>query len=198
MKRLLIVLVSIVAILTFFSFMGSLSNHSALAIDRTPKENKTKEKEEPVENPALRQAQGGEQSRTTEGGAESKEYEKTEVKEGEAEGNVPLEKESEKTEKKTMGEKKAKETVPEKVTKWLKSLEKQKAEEKYDYFIDKNNNGIDDRLERKSKEPVSPPAIRPIPKEEKPKEVTPSTKKTGEEKKIREAPKEKETKKQRK
>lgn len=185
MKRLLIILVSIVAILTFFSFIGSLSNHSALAIDRSPKENKTKEKEEPVENPA-------------EGGAESKEYEKTEVKEGEAEGNVPLEKESEKTEKNTIGEKKAKETVPEEVTKWLKSLEKQKAEEKYDYFIDKNNNGIDDRLERKSKEPISPPAIRPVPKEKQPTQVTPSTKKTGEEKKIREAPKEKETKKQRK
>ncbi len=185
MKRSLFVFVSIVAILAFFSFMVSLSNHSALAIDRTPKENQTKEGEEPVENPAK-------------GGAESKEYEKTEVKEGEAEGNLPLEKESEKIEKNTIGEKKTKETVPEKVTKWLKSLEKQKAEEKYDYFIDKNNNGIDDRLEKKSKEPVSPPAVRPVPEEKQPKEVTPPTKKTGEEKKNKETPKEKETKKQRK
>jgi hypothetical protein len=185
MKRLLIILVSIVAILTFLSFMVSLSNHSALAIDRTPKENKTKEKEEPVENPA-------------EGRAESKEYEKTEVKEGKTEGITVPEKESEQIEKKTTGEKKTKETVPEKVTKWLKSLEKQKAEEKYDYFIDKNNNGIDDRLEKKSKEPVSPPAIRPVPEEKQPKEVTPSTKEAGEQKKTREAPKEKETKKQRK
>jgi hypothetical protein len=157
MKRLLIVFVTMVFLLAFFSF--------TLAIDRTPKENNTTKE--------------------------------TEVKEGEAEGNLPLEKEGEKIEKKTTGEKKAKETIPEKVTKWLKSLEKQKAEEKYDYFIDKNNNGIDDRLEKKSKEPVSPPAVRPVPKEKQPKEVTPPTKKTGEEKKIREAPKEKETKKQR-
>jgi hypothetical protein len=185
MKRLLIVFVAMVFLLAFLSFMVSLSNHSALAIDRSPKENQTKEKEEPVENPA-------------EGGTESKEYEKTEVKEGESEGNLPLEKESEKIEKKTIGEKKAKETVPEKVTKWLKSLEKQKSEEKYDYFIDKNNNGIDDRLEKKSKEPVSPPAVRPVPEEKQPKEVTPPTKKTGEEKKIKETPKEKETKRQRK
>jgi hypothetical protein len=177
MKRFLIVFVAVVFLLVFFSFMMSWSNHFALAIDRTPKENNTKEKEEP---------------------AESKEYEKTEVKEGEAEGNLPLEKESGKIEKKTIGEKKAKETVPEKVTKWLKSLEKQKAEEKYDYFIDKNNNGIDDRLERKSKEPISPPAIRPVPKEKQPTEATPSTKETGERKKTRETPKEKETKKQRK
>jgi vacuolar-type H+-ATPase subunit I/STV1 len=177
MKRLLIVFVSIATILTFFSFMASLSNHSALAIDRTPKENKTKEREEP---------------------AESKEYEKTKVKEEKTEGITVPEKEGEKIEKKTTGEKKTQETVPEKVTKWLKSLEKQKAEEKYDYFIDKNNNGIDDRLERKSKEPISPPAIRPVPKEKQPTEATPSTKETGERKKTRETPKEKETKKQRK
>jgi hypothetical protein len=177
MKRLLIVFIVMVFLLAFFSLVVNWSNHSALAIDRAPKENKTKEKEEP---------------------AESKEYEKTEFKEGESEGNLSLEKESEKIEKKTIGEKKAKETVPEKVTKWLRSLEKQKAEEKYDYFIDKNNNGIDDRLEKKSKEPVSPPAVRPVPEEKQPKEVTPSTKEAGEKKKIREAPKEKETKKQRK
>jgi hypothetical protein len=164
MKRLLIVFVSIITILAFFSL--------ALAIDRTPKENKIKEVEEPVENP-------------TEGGAASKEYEKTEVKEGKAGGITAPEKESEK-----IGEKKAKETIPEKVTNRLKSLEKQKTEEKYDYFIDKNNNGIDDRLERKSKEPVSPPSIRPIPKDEKPKEVTPSIKKTSEKKKTGETPKE--------
>jgi preprotein translocase subunit SecF len=185
MKRFLIVFVAVVFLLVFFSFMMTWSNHFALAIDRTPKENNTKEKEEPVENPA-------------EGGAESKEYENTEVKERKTEGNAVSEKETEKIEKNTIGEKKTKETVPEKVTKWLKSLEKQKAEEKYDYFIDKNNNGIDDRLEKKSKEPVSPPAVRPVPEEKQPKEVTPSTKESGEKKKTREAPKEKETKRQRK
>ncbi|KPK74698.1 MAG: hypothetical protein AMJ89_05605, partial [candidate division Zixibacteria bacterium SM23_73] len=89
---------------------------SALAIDRTPKDSKAKEKEKP---------------------AGLKEYEKTEVKEGKAKGSNTPEGKSEELKSKTKGE----ETIPEKLTKWLNSREKRKAKEKYDYFIDKNNNG---------------------------------------------------------
>lgn len=162
MKRFLIGFVAILTLWAFFS--------SALAIDRTPKESKAKEKEKP---------------------AELKEYEKTEVKEGKAKGIISPEKKGEKIKSKTKGEG----TVSEKLTEWLKYREKRKAKEKYDYFIDKNNNGIDDRLERKSKEPISPPAIRPMPKEKQPTKPAPSIKETGEKKKIKETPKEKEVKK---
>ena len=162
MKRFLIAFVAILTLLAFFS--------SALAIDRTPKDSKAKEKEKP---------------------AGLKEYEKTEVKEGKAKGSNTPGGKSEKIKSKTKGE----ETVPEKLTKWLNSREKRKAKEKYDYFIDKNNNGIDDRLERKSKEPISPSAIHPVPKEKQPTKPAPSIKETGEKKKSKEAPKEKEVKK---
>ena len=165
MKRFLIGFVAILTLLAFFSF--------ALAIDRTPKDSKTKEKEKP---------------------AELKEYEKTEVKEGKGKGIISPEKKGEKIESKTKGE----ETVPEKLTRWLNSREKGKAKEKYDYFIDKNNNGIDDRLERKSKEPISPPAVRPVPKEKQPEKPASSIKETGEKEKIKETPKEKEVKKAKK
>jgi hypothetical protein len=165
MKRFLIGFLAILTLLAFFS--------STLAIDRTPKESKAKEKEKP---------------------AELKEYEKTEVKEGKGKGIISPEKKGEKIKSKTKGEG----TVPENLTKWRKSWEKRKAKEKYDYFIDKNNNGIDDRLERKSKEPISPPAIRPMPKEKQPTKPAPSIKETGEKKKIKEAPKEKEVKKAKK
>jgi hypothetical protein len=176
MKRFLIVFVTIIALLAFFSL--------ASAIDRAPKDDKAKEKEEP---------------------AKLKEYDKTDVNEGKvensakggAEGEIAPEKKGEGIKKQTQEGDKTKGTVPNKLTKWLKSLDKQKAEEKYDYFIDKNNNGIDDRLEIKSKEPVSPPAIRPVPKKEQPVKPAPSTKKTDEKKKEREAPKEKEAKRQR-
>jgi len=183
MKRLLTLFIFVIIILAFFS--------PTLAIEQTPKETKAEKKEEPVENPALRLAQGGEQSRTAEGGADSQEYEKTEIREGKTEGTVLSENKDEKTKQETK-EGKTKGTISEKLTKWLKSLEKQKAEEKYDYFIDKNNNGIDDRQERKSKETTSPPTIRPKPKEEQPTKPAPSIKKTGEKEKNREAPKEKE------
>lgn len=160
MKRCLIGFVAILTLLAFFS--------STLAIDRTPKDSKAKEKP-----------------------AELKEYERTEVKEGKAKGIISPEKKGAKIKSKTKGEG----TVPENLTKWRKSWEKRKTKEKYDYFIDKNNNGIDDRLERKSKEPISPPAIRPVPKEKQPTKPAPSTKETGEKKKIKETPKEKEVKK---
>ena len=170
MKRFLIGFVAIVTLLAFFS--------SALAIDRNPKDSKAKEKEKP---------------------AEFKQYEKTEVKEGKAKGITSLEKKGDKTKRKTKGEEKIRGTVPEKLTKWQKSWEKQKAKEKYDYFIDKNNNGIDDRLERKKpKKPVSTPIIRPVPKEKQPAKSAPSIKETDKRKKIKEAPKEKEVKKAKK
>ena len=161
-------LIGFVAILTLLTFFSS-----ALAIDRAPKDSKGKEKGKPVE---------------------LKEYERTEVKEGKAKGIISPEKKGEKIKSKTKGEG----TVPENLTKWRKSWEKRKVKEKYDYFIDKNNNGIDDRLERKSKEPISTPAIRPVPKETKPPKPAPSIKKTSEKKRIKEAPKGKEVQKTKK
>ena len=163
MKRYLIVFVALATVLAFSS--------SALALDRTPKESKAKEKP-----------------------AELKEYEKTEVKEGKAKGIATPERKSEKIKRGTKGEA----ATAQKLTRWLKSREKQKAKEKYDYFIDKNNNGIDDRLERKSKKSISTPAFRPVPKETKPPKPAPSIKKTSEKKGIKEAPKEKEVQKAKK
>jgi hypothetical protein len=164
MKRFLIGLVVIVALLAFCSL--------ALAINRAPKEDGTKE--EP---------------------AESKQYEKTELKEGEIEGTYRLEN----TEEKAKQDAKKEGIVPAKSPKRLQLLEKQKAEEKYDYFIDKNNNGIDDRQEKKSSQQSSPrPAVRPIPKEEQPVKPAPAVKETGEKKKVRETPKQNEDRRQRK
>jgi hypothetical protein len=163
MKRFLIGFLAILTLLAFFS--------STLAIDRTPKESKAKEKEKP---------------------AELKEYEKTEVKEGKGKGIISPEKKGEKIKSKTKGEG----TVPENLTKWRKSWEKRKAKEKYDYFIDKNNNGIDDRLERKNpKKSISTPAVRPVQKEKQPAKSAPSVKETDKTEKIKEAPKKKEVKK---
>ena len=164
MKKFLIVFVSLVTLLAFFSL--------TLAVDRVPKESKAKEKEKP---------------------AEFKKYEKTETKEGKTKGSAEGEKKSEKAKKQTKG------TVLEKLTKWRKSTETQKAKEKYDYFMDRNNNGIDDRLERKSKKSPSPSVVRPVSKKKQPTKSAPSIKETPKKKKIiKEAPKEKEVKKARK
>jgi hypothetical protein len=167
MKKLLIDLVVIVALLAFSS--------SALAINRASKEDQTKK--EPTE---------------------SKQYEKTELKEGEIEGTYRLESKEEKTNEEAKKEGRIKGIVPEKLPRRLQTTEKQKAEEKYDYFIDKNNNGIDDRQEKKSGQKPSPrPAVRPIPKEEQPVKPATAVKETGEKKKARETPKQNEDKRQR-
>jgi hypothetical protein len=166
MKKFLVVFVSLVTFLAFFSFMVSLSNNSALAIDRSPKASEAKEKP-----------------------TEFKELERKGGKEGKTKETISPEKK---------GEAKTKGTVPKTQAKGLQSGEKQKPKEKYDYFIDKNNNGIDDRLERKSKESVSPSAVRPVPKEKPPTKSAPSIretdKKTDKKKEIKEVPKEKEVK----
>jgi hypothetical protein len=175
MKRFLITFISVLTFLAFSTFMVSWPNHLALAIDRAPKEGGAEKKDQP---------------------AELKEYEKIEVKEGKAERIVPPENKSQKTKKQEAGE--IREKVPEKLPERLQSTEIQKANEKYDYFIDKNNNGIDDRQERKSKETTSPRAIRPAPQEKQPIKPAPSTKNTGEKEKTRETPKEKEVKRERK
>lgn len=170
MKRFLIGFVAIVTLVAFFS--------SALAIDRAPKESKAKDKDKPTE---------------------FKEGKKTDVREGKTKGIVTPERKSEKIRRETKEEVKVKGTDAEKLTKWLKSRKKQKAKEKYDYFIDKNNNGIDDRLEgKKPKKPVSPTAIRPVPKEKQPAKSAPSIKKTSEKKKVKPAPKKNEVKKAKK
>jgi hypothetical protein len=168
MKKFLVVFVSLVTFLAFFSFMVSLPNRSALAIDRSPKKSEAKEKEKP---------------------AEFKELERIGGKEGKTNETISSEKK---------GETKTRGTVPQTQAKGLQSAEKQKPKEKYDYFIDKNNNGIDDRLERKSKESVSPPAVRPVPKDKQPTKSAPSVretdKKTDKKKEIKEVPKKKEVK----
>jgi hypothetical protein len=159
--------------LAFFSFMVSLPNHSALAINRAPKESKANEDGKPTE---------------------LKEFDEKSVKEGKDKGITSSEEKSEKT-KPIMKEEA---TIPEKPSKQTEPPKKEEAKEKYDYFIDKNNNGIDDRLERKEpKKSVSPSTVRPAPKEKEPVKVVPSTKET-EKKKIKEAPKKEEAKEVRK
>jgi hypothetical protein len=164
------ILIAFVAIIFLLAF-SSL----ALAIDRAPKECGVDEKEEPVK---------------------LKEIEKTEVREGKAERIPAPEKESQKIKKLKEGE--VGEEATEELPKRLQSPEKQKDSEKYDYFIDKNNNGIDDRQEGKSKETTSPRAIRPAPKDRQPRKPAPSIKKTGEKKKTRATSEEKEVKRERK
>jgi hypothetical protein len=148
MKKFLIVSISLVTFLAFFS--------SALAIDRSPKKSEAKEKKK-VE--------------------ELKEGQKKDVKQGKAKGTT--------TERRSW---EVKRTSPEELSR-RKATEKQKTQEKYDYFMDKNNNGIDDRLEKRQKRSVSPPAIRPAPKEKQTAKPTPSAKKTEVKKKVKEAPK---------
>jgi hypothetical protein len=108
--------------------------------------------------------------------AEFKEGKKPDVKEGKATSEMKSEE--------------AKHITPEKLTERLKSQDKQSAEEKYDYFIDKNHNGIDDRLEgQKPKEPVSPATIRPVQKEKQPAKSVPPVKETDKKKTTKETPK---------
>lgn len=115
-------LIGFMVIVALLAFSSLVS-----AVNRAPKEDGTKEKP-----------------------AESEQYEKTELKEGEIEGSYRLESKGEKTKDDTKKEGRIKGIVPEKLPQRLQALEKQKAKEKYDYFIDKNNNGIDDRQEKKS------------------------------------------------
>ena len=84
---------------------------------------------------------------------------------------------------------------PQMRSKQSKTADKKKVREKYDYFIDKNNNGIDDRLERRSKKPVSPSAIRPAPKEKPTTKPAPPVKEPDKKRGVKEAPKKKEVKK---
>jgi hypothetical protein len=117
---------------------------------------------------------------------ELKEGQKKDVKEGKTQGTSTTEKRSWEV----------KRTSLERLSKQSKTAEKQKVKEKYDYFIDKNSNGIDDRLEKRSKKPVSPSAIRPASKE-KPttKPSAPAVKVPEKKKEVKEAPEKKEVKK---
>ena len=109
---------------------------------------------------------------------EFKEGQKKSVKERKAKGTTTSEKRSWEV----------KRTSPEKPSK-RRATEKRKVQEKYDYFIDKNSNGIDDRLEKRPKKPVSPPAIRPAPKEKQTAKPAPPVKEPDKKKKVEEAPK---------
>ena len=71
--------------------------------------------------------------------------------------------------------------TPKKSEKTKGRFEAKKTRERYDYFIDRNNNGIDDRLERhiKTKNVEKQRVIKektPVPSEKAPAKVIPSTK----------------------
>lgn len=84
-------------------------------------------------------------------------------------------------------------------------LDIKKSREKYDYFIDRNNNGIDDRLEKdvkaksiKRQEPLKKQEIvkkrLPVPAEKKPAQVSPATKTPQKPKETKASEQKKETK----
>jgi hypothetical protein len=113
-----------------------------------------------------------------------KEGQKEDLKKGKAKGTTTTERRSWEV----------KRISPEQLGKQSKTSKKRKVKEKYDYFIDKNSNGIDDRLERRSKKPASPSAIRPAPKEKQIPKPAPSVKEPDKKREIKEAPKKKEVK----
>jgi hypothetical protein len=116
---------------------------------------------------------------------ELKEGQKKDLKEGKAKGTTTTERRSWEV----------KRIPPEKLGERSKTSEKQKVKEKYDYFIDKNGNGIDDRLERRSKKPASPSAIRPAPKEKQIPKPAPPVKEPAKKREVKKAPKKEEVKK---
>ncbi len=162
MKRFLIGFVALVTLLAFFS--------SALAIDRTPKESKAKEKEKP---------------------AEFKEAEKKSAKPGEVNKVTAPEKKGEKAKTKTKKDAK----VLKELSRPSKPAKRVIVREKYDYFIDKNNNGIDDRLEKKARKRVSKPAVRATPKQTEPAKPVPSIKEPEKKKDVKPAPEQQKVKK---
>lgn len=115
---------------------------------------------------------------------ELKEGQKEDLKQGKTKGTT--------TEKRSW---EVKRIPPEKLGERSKTSGKQKVKEKYDYFIDKNGNGIDDRLERRSQKPASPSAIRPAPREKPTTKPAPPVKEPAKKREVKEAPKKEEAKK---
>ena len=89
--------------------------------------------------------------------------------------------------------------VPKKSEKTKGGVETKKSKERYDYFIDRNNNGIDDRLEKdtKAKHAKEQKVIKektPVPSEKAPAKVSPSTKTSKKVKETKVSEQKKETK----
>jgi hypothetical protein len=143
----------------------------AWAIDRSPKNKSSEGKEKPAEFKETKKRESEKVTHKT--GTFSEKI----IRKGETtEKDAP--KKSEKT-KGWSGEKKSK--------------------ERYDYFIDRNNNGIDDRLEKdtKAKNVKKRKAIEkktPVPLEKAPTKVSPSTKTPKKVKEIKASEQKKETK----
>jgi len=116
-------------ILTLFLLSVFLFS-SVLAIERTPRKDSVADKEQKGDiKPVPSTVERKEES------SSAKEIKKEEGKE--AEVKKP---------------EKEKETGISKILKGLKGNLKEKGKEEYDYFIDKNGNGIDDRLEKEKTE----------------------------------------------
>ena len=147
---------------------------SAWALDRSPKNNRSDAKEKPTEFKKI------------------KEKKSTKVKHRTGTFSEKIIRRSETTEK----------IAPEKSEKTKERFKPKKSKERYDYFIDRNNNGIDDRLEKniKAKEVKKRKVIKkktPVPSEKAPAKVSPSatTPKKIKETKISEQKKETKVKK---
>ncbi|MFH0930640.1 MAG: hypothetical protein V1890_01700 [Candidatus Zixiibacteriota bacterium] len=122
MKRVFLILVLFLLSVFLFS--------SVLAIERIPKKDSVADKEQKGETkPVPSTVERKEES------SSAKEMKKEEAKEAEV--------------KKPETEKK---TGISKILKGLKGSLKEEGKDRYDYFIDKNGNGIDDRLEKEKTE----------------------------------------------
>jgi hypothetical protein len=122
MKRIFLILV----IFVLSVFLSS----SVLAIERTPRKDSAADKEQKGETKPEASAAEKKEESSTDKGIKKEENREAEVKKA--------------------GKKK--ETGISKLLKGLKGSLKEEGKEKYDYFIDKNGNGIDDRLEKEKTE----------------------------------------------
>jgi predicted Holliday junction resolvase-like endonuclease len=122
MKRVFLMLVLFLLSVFLFS--------SVLAIERTPKKDSVADKEQKGETKPEASAAEKKEESSTEKGIKKEETREAEVKKPE----------------------KKKETGISKILKGLKGSLKEEGKDRYDYFIDKNGNGIDDRLEKEKTE----------------------------------------------
>jgi len=122
MKRVFLILVLFVLSVFLFS--------SVLAIERTPKKDSVADKEQKGEIKPVPSTVERKEESSTEKGIKKEEAKEADVKKPETE----------------------KKTGISKILKGLKGSLKEEGKDRYDYFIDKNGNGIDDRLEKEKTE----------------------------------------------
>ncbi len=120
---------------------------SAGAVDRSPKSNEKEEKKKPAQIEEMSKEKAKEKSRSEALTGKS-------VRGGEGKYQ----------------------TVPKKSDASKKRSDSQKGSERYDYFQDSNNNGVDDRLEKKAKKEQAKQAQKPAATQEKktPAKITPT------------------------